>query len=79
MYISTIEGRFLHCNQSLMGMLKYNSMEEMLTLDIEEDLYIDVEKRRVMLDHIKRDGFFDPVTWSIFPTGANSSWESWWT
>jgi len=59
MYISTIEGKFLHCNQALMDMMKVEAIGDLLTLDISKDLYVDNDKRKVMLDHLREDGFFD--------------------
>ena len=59
MYISSIEGKFIHVNQALMDMLKYESMEDLLTMDIRSDLYEDREKREIMLEHLLEDGFFD--------------------
>ncbi len=59
MYISTIDGKFLHCNQALMNLLKYDSMQDLLTLDIQSELYVDRPKRQIMVDHLVKDGFFD--------------------
>lgn len=59
MYISTIEGKFLHCNQALMDMMKFESIQDLLTLDIRKDMYVDHDKRKIMLDHLHADGFFD--------------------
>ena len=59
MYISTVEGRFLHCNQALMDMLKCDSLKNLLTMDIGSDLYVNQEQRQIMLDHLLTDGFFD--------------------
>lgn len=59
MYISSTEGKFLHCNEALIKMLCFDSEEELLKLNIQEDLYLDKKQRQVMLDHLFRDGFFD--------------------
>lgn len=59
MYISSLEGRFLQCNDALVEMLGYQSVEDLLELDIEHDLYLESHKRDIMLDHLERDGFFD--------------------
>ncbi|CAM2007164.1 PAS domain-containing sensor histidine kinase [Acanthopleuribacter pedis] len=59
MYISSLEGRFIQCNEALVEMLGYQSVEALLELDIEHDLYVESRERRVMLDHLERDGFFD--------------------
>ena len=59
MYISTIDGRFLHCNEALMTLLKYASLEDILKVDILSDLYVNKDQRQVMLNHLYRDGFYD--------------------
>ena len=59
MYISTVEGKFLHCNQALMDMLGYQTMEALLRVDIQKDLYVDDGQRQVMVDHLLKDGFYD--------------------
>lgn len=59
MYISTMEGRFLHCNEALMKMLRFESLEDTLSMDIANDLYVDKQERQIMLDHLMKDGFFD--------------------
>jgi len=59
MYISTIEGKFLHANEALVKMFKYDSLEAMLSMDIQRDLYVNKEERQVLLDHLLQDGFFD--------------------
>jgi len=59
MYISTLGGKFVHCNEALVKMLKYPNLDTLLEMDIQNDLYIDKEDRQVMLDHLANDGFFD--------------------
>lgn len=59
MYISSIEGKFIHCNQAMIEMLGYDSLEELLQINISQDLYLDEEQRKVMLDHLFQDGFYD--------------------
>ena len=59
MYISTVEGRFLHCNEALVEMLKYGSLEETRKMDIQADLYVNKEEREIMLKHLQTDGFYD--------------------
>ncbi|MDJ0835008.1 MAG: PAS domain S-box protein [Acidobacteriota bacterium] len=59
MYISTIEGRFVHGNEALVQMLDFDSLEELLAMDISNELYVNENERRIMLDHLKQDGFFD--------------------
>ncbi len=59
MYISTLEGRFLHCNEALLKMLKFDSVEDLRSLDITTQLYLDPVERQVMLEHLSRDEFYD--------------------
>ncbi|MCB1043216.1 MAG: PAS domain S-box protein [Acidobacteria bacterium] len=59
MYISTIDGRFVHCNEAMVKMLGYQTVDDVLKLDIAEELYLDQEDRKVMVEHLHRDGFFD--------------------
>lgn len=59
MYISTIDGKFIHCNEALLDMFHFEKLEDLLELDIQSELYLDREARQVMLDHLLDDGFFD--------------------
>ena len=59
MYISTIDGKFIHCNEALLNMLHFKRVEDLMEMDIKNDLYVDREARQVMLDHLLEDGFFD--------------------
>jgi len=59
MYISTIDGKFIHCNEALLNMFHFKRVEDLLEMDIKNDLYVDQEARQVMLDHLLEDGFFD--------------------
>ncbi len=59
MYISTVEGQFVHCNDALVKMLKYQSANDLLALDIASQLYVDQSERKVMIEHLFEDGFFD--------------------
>jgi len=59
LYISSMEGKFLHCNEALVKMLHAESERQVLEMDIAEDLYVDGAQRREMLDHLAEDGYFD--------------------
>lgn len=59
MYISTVEGRFVHCNDAFVQLLRYKTADELLSIDIANDLYVDREERAVMIKHLFRDGFYD--------------------
>jgi two-component system cell cycle sensor histidine kinase/response regulator CckA len=45
LYRSTIDGRFLDVNPALVQMLGYETAEEMFSLDMARDLYVDSEER----------------------------------
>ncbi len=55
-YISSKEGRFLDANQALLDMLGYESREELLSIDIERDLYVRPEDRQEFQRLMERDG-----------------------
>ncbi len=55
--VTTKEGRFLDSNPALLKMLGYESKEEFLKIDINKDLYVNPEDRRVFQELIERDGF----------------------
>lgn len=59
MYISTIDGKFIHVNEALLSMLHFKRLEDLLEIDISTDLYEDNAARQIMLDHLMEDGFFD--------------------
>jgi len=46
---STYEGRFLDVNPALVNMLGYSSIEEILSLDINQDVFVDTEERQRIL------------------------------
>lgn len=45
-YKSTLEGKFIDVNPSLVNMLGYDSKEELLGIDIKTELYFDIEDRK---------------------------------
>ena len=45
-FISTREGQFIDCNDALVKMLGYNVTEELLTRELEKDLWMRPEDRR---------------------------------
>lgn len=59
MYISTIEGKFVHGNQALIDMLGYNSIDDLREVEISTQLYAESDVRTIMLDHLLTDGYFD--------------------
>lgn len=59
MYISTMDGRFVHGNEALVKMLGHGSLKEMLEMDITDELYVNPDQRNKMLKHLSTDGFYD--------------------
>ncbi|MDI7261467.1 MAG: PAS domain S-box protein [Thermodesulfobacteriota bacterium] len=57
LFISSKEGRFLDCNQALLDMLDYSTKEEFLKIDIEQDLYVNPEDRKIFQKRIGKDGY----------------------
>ena len=56
LFISTPEGKFIDCNQTLLDMLGYETKEELLQIDITKDLYVIPEERRIFQAKMERDG-----------------------
>lgn len=56
-FISSVEGRFIDCNQAFLDMLGYSSKEELLGIYIPTDLYVNPEDRKVLQRRIEQDGF----------------------
>ncbi|MEP5611061.1 MAG: PAS domain-containing sensor histidine kinase [Cyclobacteriaceae bacterium] len=52
-YKSTPEGRFVEVNTAMVEMLGYGSVDELLAIDINTDLYFEKEDRKIMADHIE--------------------------
>lgn len=50
-YKSTPEGRFVTVNPAMVEMLGYDSVEELLAIDIEKELYFEIEDRKIMAAH----------------------------
>ena len=71
MYISTVEGNFVHGNQALVNMLGFENLEEMLEMDIRKDLYINGEEREKMLQALETDGFCDHVEFDFRTAGGD--------
>ncbi len=59
LYISTVEGKFLHCNDALVKMVGAKSEKQLQEMDIAAELYVDGDKRGEMLNHLLEDGFYD--------------------
>jgi PAS domain S-box-containing protein len=55
--VTTPEGRYLDINPALVELYGYASKEEMLTLDINTDIFVDPEGRKVFAQVLKEKGF----------------------
>ena len=51
-YRSSLEGRFLEVNATLVDMLGYDSAEELLAIDVVRDLYCDPQQRRQAIGRV---------------------------
>jgi len=58
-YRSSLEGRFLDVNAALITMLGYTSMEEVLLLDPEKDVFAQPEEHKRLIDEFRRSGRLD--------------------
>jgi PAS domain S-box-containing protein len=68
-YKSTVEGKFIDVNPGLVKMLGYDSIEELLAIDIKKDLYFEESERNV--DQVEEDGI------SIFRLRRRDGSEIW--
>jgi two-component system NtrC family sensor kinase len=55
-FVSTPEGKLLDCNHAFVRMLGYDSREQVLTLDVSADLYVDPTARERFLATIAQHG-----------------------
>lgn len=60
-YRSTPEGRFLDVNPALVRMLGYETVDEVMALDIATDLYCDPEERTKLVERYRQTGHIDGV------------------
>lgn len=51
-------GRFVYANPALVKMLGYDSKDEVMQLNLEREVYCNVEDRRTVVAKIKRDGSY---------------------
>jgi PAS domain S-box-containing protein len=56
-FISTIEGRYLDINPVGVALLGYGSKEEVLSLDISQDVYVDAEDRNKLIHRLIQAGY----------------------
>ena len=63
-YKSTEEGRFIDANPALVKMLGYDSLEELMAIDIKTQLYFDLSERySVVLQEKERELGMDTLNW----------------
>jgi two-component system, cell cycle sensor histidine kinase and response regulator CckA len=58
-YRASLEGRFLDVNPALITMLGYSSVEEVLLLDPEKDVFSNPEEHQRLIDEFRRSGRMD--------------------
>ncbi len=59
MYRSTEQGKFLHVNRALVGLLGYPSAEALLAVTLDDDIYVDPQQRRDMIEKYRHKGVVD--------------------
>lgn len=59
MYRSDASGRLLLANPALVAMLGYDSVDEVLALDLLRDVYVDAGERAPVLDEYRHTGFVE--------------------
>src|SRR6266700_1422710 len=64
-YRSSLEGKFLDVNPALITMLGYGSVEEVLALDPEKDVFVHPDEHIRLIEEFRRTGRLDgiEVTW----------------
>jgi len=58
-YRSSLDGRFLDVNPALIGMLGYNSADEILALDPQKEVFVDSAEYSRLVDEFRRSGRMD--------------------
>jgi PAS domain S-box-containing protein len=64
-YQSTPDGRIIAANPMLLKMLGCNTEAELRQLNIAQDLYVDANIRRKLLEQLERDGSFQNVEYEL--------------
>jgi PAS domain S-box-containing protein len=59
MYRSTEQGKFLHANRALVELLGYPSVEALLAVNLDADIYIEPRQRREMIEKYRHAGVVD--------------------
>ena len=60
MYRSSVDGKFLDVNPALVKMLGYASPEELMTVDMAREVYVDPQQRAAVIQAYKKSGTLDP-------------------
>ena len=61
LYRSSVEGKFLDVNPALIGMLAYDSAEEVLALDPKKDVFLNPEEQSRLMKEFRRNGRLDNI------------------
>ena len=61
LYRSSVEGKFLDVNPALIGMLAYDSAEEVLALDPKSDVFLNPEEQSRLMGEFRRHGRLDSI------------------
>jgi len=61
MYRSTEQGKFLHVNRALVELLGYPSVEALLAANLDDDIYVDSQQRRDVIEKYRHLGVVDGV------------------
>jgi two-component system NtrC family sensor kinase len=56
LFISSIEGRFIECNQALLDMLGYSNKKDLIRRDLPQDVYVNPEDRDTFMERVEREG-----------------------
>ncbi|MBA3459867.1 MAG: response regulator [Deltaproteobacteria bacterium] len=59
MYRSTENGKFLHVNRALVELLGYATVDDLLAVNVNEDIYVDPQQRIDMIEKYRRRGVVD--------------------
>ena len=57
LFISSKEGRFIECNRALLDMLGYSNKKDLLRKDLPQDVYVNLEDRRLFMERVEREGY----------------------
>jgi PAS domain S-box-containing protein len=61
LFISSIEGRFIECNQALLDMLGYSNKKDLLRRDLPQDVYVNPEDRDTFMERVEREGYVKDI------------------